>query len=376
MNTLSQKYDKNNIGLYRDDGLAILKNVTGSQAERIKKDITKTFRSLDLKITIETNIKIANFLDVTLNLSNGKYQPFRKPNDHPLYINTKSNHPPVIIKHLHAAISKRISDISHDEEVFKNAAPTYEQALRESGFNERLTYTNNTESNRPRKRRQRNIIWFNPPFSKNVQTNIGKIFLKSIQKHFPKESKLHKIFNRNSVKISYSCMENMSSIIKNHNRKIAEKREDTTQKSCNCRKKDQCPLIGNCQSTCMIYKATVTTDTKDTKLYFGLTETSFKSRFANHKYSFNHKKHENSTELSKYIWNLKQKGQVYNIDWSIVTKATPYTNATKRCDLCVTEKLCIINADKNNLLNKRTELVSKCRHENKFYIMNFTRDPT
>jgi hypothetical protein len=60
-----------------------------------------------------------------------------------------------------------------------------------------------------RRNRQRKIIWFNPPFSKSVNTNIGWEFLSLIDKHFPLQHKLHKIFNRNTVKISYSCMNNV-----------------------------------------------------------------------------------------------------------------------------------------------------------------------
>ena len=63
----------------------------------------------------------------------------------------------------------------------------------------------------PRKRkRTRKIIWYNPPFSKNVDTNIDKTFLKLIDKHFPKRSQLHKIFNRNTIKVSYSCVDNVA----------------------------------------------------------------------------------------------------------------------------------------------------------------------
>ena len=71
------------------------------------------------------------------------------------------------------------------------------------------------------KYRPRNIIWYNPPFSKNVKTNVAKTFLKLLNKHFGKTHKYHKIFNRNNVKISYSCMNSMSKIINAHNSKIA-----------------------------------------------------------------------------------------------------------------------------------------------------------
>ena len=81
LNTLANKYDKSKIGLYRDDGLAAFKNISGSKAEKIKKDITKIFKETGLRITIQANLKVVNFLDITLNLNNGKYYPYRKPND-------------------------------------------------------------------------------------------------------------------------------------------------------------------------------------------------------------------------------------------------------------------------------------------------------
>ena len=110
LNGLSKEYGKESIGLYRDDGLAIFKNISGPQTERIRKNITRHFKNHGLKITIQTNLKIVNYLDVTFNLTNGYYYPYRKPNNLPQYINIKSNHPPNIIKQLPASINRRISD--------------------------------------------------------------------------------------------------------------------------------------------------------------------------------------------------------------------------------------------------------------------------
>ena len=74
LNILSSKYhDNGSIGLYRDDGLAAFNNISGPQAEKIKKVITKCFKDQGLKITIKCNLKMANFLDVTFNLTNGTY---------------------------------------------------------------------------------------------------------------------------------------------------------------------------------------------------------------------------------------------------------------------------------------------------------------
>ena len=175
--------------------------------------------------------------------------------------------------------------------------------------------------------------------------------------------------------MSYSCMPNIGSIIKAHNKKLSTNNVNADQKPCNCRKKELCPMQGNCQAKNIVYKAEV--QGPDThKVYIGLTEPPFKLRFSNHKQSFKHQKYQNSTELSKYIWQLKTSSTPFDIKWSIATRSQAYTNETKRCDLCLTEKLAIIDAEKGTLLNKRPELISKCRHENKFYLRNFKRDDT
>ena len=80
----------------------------------------------------------SNFLDITLNLNNGKYYPYRKPNDRPVYINKDSNHPPSIIKNLPASISRRVLDGSYVIKAFNDAAPVYSDALRSSGYTKYL----------------------------------------------------------------------------------------------------------------------------------------------------------------------------------------------------------------------------------------------
>ena len=90
---LSQLNDLNiDLGLYRDDGLA-LTTQRPQQIESTKKKICKVFSDNGLKITIEANKKIVDFLDVELNLNNNSYRPFLKPNSALLYVNSSSNHP-------------------------------------------------------------------------------------------------------------------------------------------------------------------------------------------------------------------------------------------------------------------------------------------
>ena len=75
-------------------------------------------------VSSNTNLKICNFLDVSLNLSDGTYYLYRKPNNETLYIDSNSNQPPTIIKLLPAAIGRRISDISSSKELFNQATET------------------------------------------------------------------------------------------------------------------------------------------------------------------------------------------------------------------------------------------------------------
>ena len=74
--------------LYCDDGLAIVNNATGPKMDRLRKDIITLFKNEGLSITIETNLLVTDFLDVTFDLRQGIYYPYRKPNNNPLYINT------------------------------------------------------------------------------------------------------------------------------------------------------------------------------------------------------------------------------------------------------------------------------------------------
>ena len=92
----------------------------------------------------------------------------------------------------------------------------------------------------------------------------AKRFLNLIDQHVPKSNKLHPIFNRNTVKVSYSCTQNMSCMIKSHNKKVINK-DIKELKSCNCRVKSDCPLNGQCQVTDIIYKCTVLSPDKQKK---------------------------------------------------------------------------------------------------------------
>ena len=124
-----------------------------------------------------------------------------------------------------------------------------------------FTTTRHNHTHEKKSKTKRHLVL--PLYSKNVQTNVAKTLLNLIKKHFPLNQNLHPVFIKNNVKVSYSCMPNMGSIINNHNKKILTNNNTTPQNGCNCRKKDQCPLDNNCLITSVIYKANVTTDKDD-----------------------------------------------------------------------------------------------------------------
>ena len=145
---------------------------------------------------------------------------------------------------------------------------------------------------------------------------------------------------------------------------------------CSCPKnnKELCPLSNKCITESVVYQATVTTKDKTTnrppQTYVGLTENSFKTRLANHKTSFNSFDKRNATELSKYVWELKNRNSHYTIKWKLLKRAKPYNCSSNRCNLCLWEKYFIICKPKMATLNKRNELVSACRHNKKIHLSN------
>ena len=305
----------------------------------------RLFKEYDLEITAESKQKLVNYLDVTLNLQDGTFRPYHKPNDQIQYIHKESNHPPNIIKRIPVSIGTRLSNLSSTEIIFKESTTHYENNLRQSGYNKKLTYKPTDTNHQKRSKHKRKIIWFNPPFSKSVSTKVGKSFLSllDIIKHIPvsigtrlsnlssteiifKESTTHyennlrqsgynkkltykptdtnhqkhskhkrkiiwfnppfsksvstkvgksflslldlhfprnhiysSIFNRNKIKVSYSCMQNIKSVINNHIMKVLSNTAEIDE-SCNCRNKNNCPLDGKGLTPNIIYEAQITSN--------------------------------------------------------------------------------------------------------------------
>ena len=176
------------------------------------------------------------------------------------------------------------------------------------------------------------------------------------------------LFTRNKIK----NLKTVSNIISSHNKSILNiDPEPSATAECNCRNRTSCPLSGKCCDKQVIYLCNVKTSPNDEGInYIGLTENTFKERWNQHKHTFKHESKANSTELSKYVWNTKKAGITPTLSWKIIDHARPYVNGGKSCDLCVTEKFHIITS-KLKILNKRTELVSTCRHANKYLLKNY-----
>ena len=161
-------------------------------------------------------------------------------------------------------------------------------------------------------------------------------------------------------------MRNMSSILTSHNKKILA--ENEKQYECNCRNKDECPSDNKCLTPGVIYEADVITLNTSGKFYIGLSDTPFKERYNNHKRDFRNRHYEKSTELSKYIWSLQERGIQFTIHWKILSHVKGMTKR-RCCSLCLTEKLWLLYYfDDMHLLNKKSEFISKCRHETKLLI--------
>ena len=257
---------------------------------------------------------------------------FMKPNDSPIYVHSQSNHPKKVLENIPLAVNDRLNRISSNKSVFDAAAPPYQEALRKSGYNHNLTFTpppQDPPTPPKRKPRTRRVTWFNPPWNSAVKTNIGKQFLRIIDTSFPPGNPLRKLFNRSTVKVSYKCMPNMSSLVSSHNVKLLQKDEHQQQpQGCNCQGgPGTCPLTpAECQKDNVIYVASVTSP-DGVEHYTGLTSNTFKKRWSKHEGDFRNTKDKHNNRLRTHIWILKEENKPYQTKWEILDRA-PTHNPT------------------------------------------------
>ena len=371
LNEVKANFPTLEFGLYRDDGLAVHSRMPKRELEGTRQRLRALFANHDLTITFENthNAKIANFLDVTLDLTKEIHKPYRKPNDHPLYINVNSNHPPSVTKQIPLGINKRLASISSNADEFYKAAPDYQKALDESGYKHKLRMPEpdnpapSSANGNVSSRKKRDILYYTPPFNRALKTKLGRIFLNLVRKHFPAHHKLHPILNKNTLKLAYSCTANIKKIIQSHNKKVLNKdKKSSKEKACTCQvsKRENCPLRGKCNQKNVVYKAT--TPEPDPHFYIGVTE-DFKPRWQVHKQTFKNSELKKATALSAFVWE-KGLNPEPNLEWQVFDRAPSYQPGQKACQLCLTEKLHILKqAKKKNCLNQRCEVVQICRHK-------------
>ena len=203
----------------------------------------------------------------------------------------------------------------------------YQDELDKKGYNFKLEYDPTANESKRKRKRSRKISWFNPPFSKNVKTNVGAKFLNIISKNFPKNNPLSKILNRNTVKVSYRCMPNLKACIDKHNRQVINMGSNADKRAgCNCQvsKRDKCPLPGRCATRSVVYRASVRRHDRNTvDCYTGLTGDRFKDRYSKHMSDIRLGRSTKS-KLSSHVCRLKENNIPYGISWEIVTKAPQY----------------------------------------------------
>ena len=247
--------------------------------------------------------------------------------------------------------------------MFDEAAPTYQEALNRAGYKHKLEYTENVE-NPARRKRKRDVIYFNPPFNMNVETNIGKEFLKLVDSSFPAGNPLHGKLNRHNIKLSYSTMPNMGAQIKRHNQRLLKGDTVEELEPCPHTRGVPCPMpgTGECTKTNVVYQATVTSDDGQVNTYIGGTN-NFRVRYYAHRSDANNpSRKEKGTTLSKYIWNLKEERKDFQIKWRFVDRGAPYNPISRVCRLCVKESYYLIFHREMSSINKRNEIFNVCKH--------------
>ena len=243
----------------------------------------------------------------------------------------------------------------------------YQDALEKSGHSYKLTFKK-VDLMKKKRKRQRRVLWFNPPFSAHVITPVGKRFFDILDSCFPKGHALSKLFNHTTVKLSFSTVKNMRAVVKAHNKKILTT-NDQKKEPCNCQKSRICPMgriDGGCQASEIVYEADVIETNAPKMTYYGQTMRPFKERWREHRHAMENVGSPHATALSRYIWKLKNAGRSFEVKFSIKCRAPTFKSGSKGCFLCLKEKVCISLHDPKTLLNAKSEIVHKCIHQTKF----------
>ena len=352
-----------NAGLYRDDLLSV-SSLGARQVEKVGQQMREIFRRHGLGLKVEANMQATDFLDVFLDLKAGTHRAWVKPEQVIHYVHRESNHPAHVLKNIPIEVQRRLTLLSSNNAMFEAAKAPFQDALVRAGYDHQLVFTPTNQPSR-RRRRRRNILWFNPPFCKSVKTNLGRQFLQLLDHCFPRGHVLHKVLNRHTVQLSYRTMPNLGKLVAGHNTKVTTPTTNYGEPNCNCRGKNAvCMMEGSrCMDEGVVYQAEVAADNKPIMKYVGVCAPKWKSRYANHKSDFKYSEKRIKTKLAGYIWSLKDEGIEPNIKWRILARTSSFKASNNTCRLCLMEKFILMHKPEEATINSRDEFFSGCLHK-------------
>ena len=131
-------FEKEYIGIFRDDGLSVMTG-NGHQKDKKRKDVIRLLKEEGLSITWEINLTKVQYLDILFDLENNCYKPFHKLNSRLSYVGSGSNHPRKVLENIPEGINRRLSNISSNKKCFDEEKCDYQNAIKESGYSNILT---------------------------------------------------------------------------------------------------------------------------------------------------------------------------------------------------------------------------------------------
>ena len=378
MNCISDLNLPVKVGLYRDDMIGYSCARSLRIVEDCRKKIFRCFKELGLTIVFTPPSRIITFLDIVFDFQKRTFGV--NPKDEIIYVNSDSDHPLRTIKGIPSMVNSRLLRLSSCEKEYDRVKPIFSNALNSCGYSTGFNYVKSDNSIIKKKRiRQRNVTWWNPPFSSNADGVARKAF-SIIDEYLFKNNFLSRIFNKNSVKISYKTLPGaaLSGVIASHNRRVLNVNVDTPARSCNCRRAKLCPVGGFCLKENMIYRVDVTAGLEK-RHYDGMCSRPFKARFNEHRSSCFKKMKEGdkcSTTLASYVRRCLKNGIKVDMKWKLLASAKSFDGES--CRLCDLEKFVLFYNDRGKFkggsglsLNKKDELFHGCVHTKKF---RFDRD--
>lgn len=190
-----------------------------------------------MKIVIQMNKTVIDYLDVTMNLTDGSFKPFIKPNSHISYVHSQSDHWNTVLKHIPLHIENRLNSLSSTEPNFASVKDAYQNALKQAGYNHVLRWHEkdvHQSINQTKRKRKKTICYFNPPFSRIIKTNLGKEYIRLVKKWFMSNPSMKSEFNTSTMKVSYSACSKMKDFINGHNKMILKDTHDNDTQNLAC----------------------------------------------------------------------------------------------------------------------------------------------